>query len=73
MVAKTLDQRNEPMTKHMIAGALALTLSTGAVFAGGFDDPIVEEDVIIEETSSSDGGILIPLLFLVFGAAALSS
>jgi hypothetical protein len=62
--------KDKDMKKFALATAFALTATTA--FAGGLDDPIIEEPVIIEETSSSAGGILVPLLFLVFAAAAAS-
>jgi hypothetical protein len=57
------------MKKIALATAFALTASTA--FAGGLDDPIVEEP-IIAETSSSAGGVLVPVLFLIFAAAVAS-
>ena len=48
--------------------ALALSLT-----AGGYEAPVVEaEPVVVEGNSSSDAGILVPLLLLV-GIAAVAS
>lgn len=60
------------MKKFAIAAAFAVTASTS--FAGTIDEPIVEPEIIIEETetSSSSGGIVIPLLLLAVVAAAAS-
>jgi len=55
-----------------LAMAAAFSLAATSAFGGGLSDPIVE-DPIINETSSSAGGIFIPLLFLVLAAAAASS
>lgn len=56
-----------------LALAAAFSLVATSAFAGGITDPIPDEPVIIEDTSSSAGGIFIPLLFLVLAAAAASS
>lgn len=59
------------MKKFALAAAFTLAASTA--FAGNLSDPIIEaEPVIVEETSSSAGGILVPLLFIVFAAAVSS-
>ena len=48
---------------------LALFVATPAL-SGALVDPIVEQDVIIQEAaSSSSGGLLIPLLLIVLLAA----
>ena len=63
------------MRKMVIALAAAALTATSA-FAGGLDEPEVEEVVeiaVIEEESGSSGGIVIPLLLLaVFAAVAIS-
>lgn len=56
-----------------IALAAAFSLAASTAFAGNLSDPIIEEPVIISETSSSAGGILVPLLFLVIAAAVASN
>lgn len=59
------------MKKLVLATAIAVAASTA--FAGGLDEPIVEPEVIVEETSgTSAGGIIIPLLLLLIVAAAAS-
>ncbi|WP_298294956.1 hypothetical protein [uncultured Litoreibacter sp.] len=55
-----------------IALATAFSLAASTAFAGGLSDPIIEDPIEVE-TSSSAGGILVPLLFLVIAAAAASS
>ena len=52
-----------------LALATAFTLAASTAFAGNLSDPIIEEQVIVEETTSSAGDILIPLIFIVFAAA----
>ncbi len=55
-----------------IALATAFSLAASTAFAGGLSDPEIETPIEVE-TSSSAGGILVPLLFLVIAAAAASS
>ncbi|MEM9433585.1 MAG: hypothetical protein AAGA12_06645 [Pseudomonadota bacterium] len=55
-----------------IALATAFTLAASTAFAGGLDEPIVEAPIVEEATSSSNGGILIPVLFIVLAALAAS-
>ncbi len=61
------------MRKTIIAGVLICGLTVQAGFAGNILEPMMEPDVIVEDTSSSSGGgLLIPILLLVFLAAAAS-
>lgn len=55
-----------------IALAAAFSLAASTAFAGGVSEPIVEPEVIVEDSSSA-GGVLVPLLFLVMLAAAVSN
>lgn len=55
-----------------IALAAAITLTTTAAFAGGMADPIIEPEIIETATSSSAGGLLIPLLLIAVAVAASS-
>ncbi|MGC8201226.1 hypothetical protein ACP2AV_00835 [Aliiroseovarius sp. PTFE2010] len=60
------------MKKLALAAALA-AFGTAAV-AGGYDAPIIEAPVIVEETAgSSAGGVIVPLLILALVAAAIAS
>ncbi len=59
------------MKKLVLATALSVA-ATGA-FAGNVAEPVMEPEIIIEETSSSNQGILVPVLFLVLVAAAVGS
>lgn len=58
------------MKKLALAAALSVAATTA--FAGNMSEPMMEPEIIIEDTSSSAGGILVPLLFLVLVAAAAS-
>jgi hypothetical protein len=57
------------MKKLALAAALSV-VATGA-FAGGMVQPVVEPVVIVEDTSSTAGGILVPILALILIAAAI--
>jgi hypothetical protein len=57
--------------KALLASILALVIGSPVV-AGGLS-PVVVEEVAIEETASSGGGIWVPLLFLAILAAVASS
>ena len=56
-----------------VALAAALSFAATTAFAGTMEEPIVEPEVIVEDTSSSAGGILVPLLFVALVAAAIAA
>ncbi len=57
-----------------IALAAALTLAASNVFAGGYEEPVIEPVVVEEQTPSSGGGMWLPLaVFVVVGAAVAAS
>jgi hypothetical protein len=53
-----------------IALAAAFSLAATTAYAGGMSEPVMEPEVIVEDTASSDGGILVPLLAIILFAAA---
>lgn len=53
-----------------LALAAALVAFGTAAFAGSYVEPVVEPEVIVAHSSSSVGGIVIPLLLLVLAIAA---
>ncbi len=56
------------------AVALSTALIAGQAFAGGMAEPIMEEEVVMEEaTSSSRAGILVPILALILIGLAISN
>lgn len=59
------------MKKLALAAALSVAATTA--FAGGLDEPIIEPAIIVEETGSSTGGILVPILLLILIGAAVSA
>ncbi|MAQ38914.1 hypothetical protein BMI91_08035 [Thioclava sediminum] len=63
------------MTMKKIATiALALGLTGSTAFAGGYTAPVVEpEPVVVEQSSSSNAGIIIPVLLLLGVAVAASN
>ena len=56
-----------------VALAAALSLAATSAFAGGLDAPIIEPEIIVEDTGSSGGGLLIPILLLVLIGAAVAA
>jgi len=56
-----------------VALAAALSLAATTAFAGGMAEPVMEPEVIVEETATSDAGILVPLLAIVLVAAAVAA
>lgn len=56
-----------------IALAAALSLAATTAYAGGLADPIVEPEIIVQDTSSSAGGVIIPILLLLLVAAAIAA
>lgn len=60
------------MKKLALAAALSVAATTA--FAGGIAEPVMEPEVIVEDTSSSSGGgLVVPLLLLVLVAAAVAA
>lgn len=58
--------------KAMLAAALVAGTS-GPVFAGGMAEPLMEPEVLVEETAAGSGGIVIPLVLLAIIAAVATS
>ena len=60
------------MKKLVLAAAFAVASSTA--FAGSMDAPMMEPEIIVEESAgTSAGGLVIPLLLLLIVAAAAAS
>ncbi|MCU4651778.1 hypothetical protein N8I71_02990 [Roseibacterium sp. SDUM158016] len=57
------------MKRLASAAAISLALVAGTAHAGGMVEPAMTPAVIIEDTAASSGGILVPILFLIFVAA----
>lgn len=59
------------MKKLALAAAISVAASTA--FAGSMEEPMMEPEVIVEDTTTgSAGGFLVPLIALLFFAVALS-
>mgnify|MGYP003383206725 CR=1 FL=1 len=52
-----------------LALAALLAVAGTAAFASGYTEPMVEPEVIVAHSSSSVGGVVIPLLLLILVAA----
>ncbi len=62
------------MKHHLFALLTACSLASGQALAGGMAEPIMEEEVVMEEaTSSSRAGILVPILALILIGLAISN
>lgn len=62
--------------KHLVVVALALTIcSTSSVHAGALSDPILEQDLIVQDAkagSSSSGVTLVAMMSLLLFSVVLS-
>lgn len=56
-----------------VALAAALSLAATSAFAGGYTPPVMEPEVIVEETTGTGAGIVVPLLLLALVAAVAAS
>ncbi len=53
-----------------LALAAVITVAASTAYAGGLSAPIIEPEVIVQDTSgSSAGGIVVPLILLALVAA----
>lgn len=57
------------MKKFFAATALSLAVASGAAHAGGMVEPVTPQAVVIEDTASNSGHLLVPVLFLIFTLA----
>lgn len=55
-----------------IALAAALSLAASSAYAGGPVEPIMEPEVVVEDSGTS-GGIVVPLILLAVVAAVAAS
>jgi hypothetical protein len=54
-----------------IALAAVLAVAASSAFAGGYSEPMIEPEVIVEDTTSSSAGIVVPIVaVLLFAAVA---
>jgi hypothetical protein len=52
-----------------IALAAVLAVAASSAFAGGYSEPMIEPEVIVEDTTSSAAGIVVPIVALILFAA----
>ena len=60
------------MKKTLLASA-AIAMAATPALSGGYVEPIVEPEIIIEDTASTSAGIIVPLMLLVLIAVAIAS
>jgi len=53
--------------------AVAFSLSATAVFAGGVVEPAMQVEEVVAKASSSNSGLIVPLLLLLALAIAMSN
>lgn len=60
-----------------IALAAVLSAAASTAFAGGhgskYAEPVIEPEIIVEETRKSSAGIVVPIMLLVLIAAAVAA
>ena len=61
-----------------IALAAALSMAATSSFAGShgmskYSEPVIEPEVIVEDTQSTAAGIIVPIMLLVVLAAAVAA
>ena len=59
--------------KPAAAVATSIAMVTTPVMAGGMAEPVMEPEVIVEESSGSSGDFVLPLFLLVILAGIISS
>lgn len=75
MTAAFYREETEHIMKKIATIALALGLSAGTAFAGGYIAPVVDVEPVVVEAApaSSAAGWVVPALLLVGVAAAIAS
>lgn len=54
------------MKRLAAATAISLALASGTAHAGGMGESMTPHAMIVEDTAATSGGILVPVLFLIF-------
>lgn len=60
------------MRKTVFTLAAIAGLSASAAVAGGLSEPVMEPEIIVEESTGSSGGVVVPLLLLAVLVAVAS-
>lgn len=61
------------MRKTVFTLAAIAGFSASAAFAGGMSEPVMEPEVVVEESTGSSGDFVLPLLLLAIVAAVASN
>ena len=59
--------------KPLALAAASVALATTPAHAGGVAEPVMEPEVIVEESRASSGGYLLPLLLIALLVAVASN
>lgn len=58
--------------KPAAAAAIGLSMISTSAMAGGMAEPMMEPEVVVEESTGSSGGFIVPLLLLAVIVAVAS-
>ena len=61
------------MRKTVFTLAAIAGLSATAAVAGGMEEPMMEPEIIVEESTGSSGGFVLPLMLIAIAAAIASA
>jgi hypothetical protein len=61
------------MIRTLLASAAIAGIATLPAFAGGMAEPVMEPEIIVEESTGTGGGWVVPLVLLAVVAAVASS
>ena len=61
------------MRKNVLTLAAIVGLSASTAFAGGMSEPVMEPEIVVEESTGTSGGVVVPLLLLAVIAAVAAS
>lgn len=61
------------MRKTVFAVAAIAGLTASTAFAGGMEEPMMEPEIVVEESTGSSGGFVLPLMLIAIVAAIASA
>jgi len=61
------------MIRTLLASAAVAALATLPALAGGMAEPVMEPEIIVEESTGTGGGWVVPLVLIAVIAAVASS
>lgn len=59
--------------KKIMTSAAALAMLGSAAMAGGYAEPVIEAPVVVEDTSSSASGWVVPAIIVALVAVAVAA